>query len=42
MLTSTLEFALRFFGLNVNLHIVPNEILPTVAEKIEIKEKIEE
>lgn len=42
MLTSTLEFILKFYGLTVNLHIVPNEILPTVAEKIEIKEKIEE
>tara|TARA_R110001606_G_scaffold368507_2_gene524346 strand:- start:490 stop:1620 length:1131 start_codon:yes stop_codon:yes gene_type:complete len=41
-LTTSLEFVLRFLGLNVNLHIIPNEILPTVAEKIEIKEKIEE
>tara|TARA_R110000796_G_scaffold33764_3_gene87326 strand:- start:2130 stop:3260 length:1131 start_codon:yes stop_codon:yes gene_type:complete len=41
-LTTSLEFVLRFIGLNVNLHIIPNEILPTVAEKIEIKEKIEE
>ena len=41
-LTSTLEFILRFYGLTVNLQIIPNEILPTLAEKIEIKEKIQE
>ena len=40
-LTKTLQFILKFFGLTVNLEIIPNEILPTVEEKIEIQENIE-
>lgn len=41
-LLKTLQFALKFYGLTVNLKVIPNEILPTVEEAIEIKEKIED
>ena len=41
-LLKTLEFVLRFYGLTINLRVIPNEILPTVEEAIEIQEKIED
>ena len=41
-LTKTLEFILKFYGLTVNLKVIPNEILPTIEESIQIKEKIED
>lgn len=41
-LTNSLEFVLKFYGLTVDLKVIPNEILPTIEEAIEIKEKIED
>lgn len=40
-LLKTLQFVLKFYGMTVDLKIIPNEILPTIDEKIEIQENIE-
>jgi hypothetical protein len=41
-IVKSLGFILKFYGLNVNLTVKPNEILPTVEETIKIEENNDE